>query len=598
MTIVAVLLVISCNKNNADRPSLPPWQTDTTDAIVWQKYASGAEDNILPDFSYAGYHHGEEAPAEGVPAGYTVYDVTDYGAIANDGLSDREAFIRCLEAAFNTTREVYNREVDIYGPNAAKAIIYFPEGEYILHDDTTPETGNYVQDGVKISRSIVINAGYFIIRGAGREKTRLVMAAKNYPRSEEMYSSPDMIAIKHNAWIQSYTVPVNVTENVPKGAYSVKASNAMQILPGEWVCLHLLNNNPSTELLRYECGGHNAEPYMTSINGMSGRTDRGVIVEDYHQVKSVNGNVITFYEPIMRDIDLRRDGSFEVMKYYHYEEVGIEDVTFVGDCVEDFTHHRSWIDDGAFKPLGYNRLVNSWIRRVGFESVSECLSIKQSANCLATDIVISGKRGHAGVRAAGSSRVFLGKIREPSRGWNINYGQKLGTTYFEDAGQYHGSGVSKPSMGTVIWRNHWGKDATFESHATQPRATLVDCCKGGWVEHRFGGNEKETPNHLGDLVLWNIETERFFGRAPQKTNFQWWGTQGNSAITWRITPPIVVGFHGEPEITFDKSPDQVKYLESPGLPVHPESLYEAQIQRRLGYIPAWLLELKSISDHL
>ena len=56
-------------------------------------------------------------------------------------------------------------------------------------------------------------------------------------------------------------------------------------------------------------------------------------------------------------------------------------------------------------------------------------------------------------------------------------------------------------------------------------------------------------------------------------------------------PPVIVGFHGA-SIVFDESPEQVKYMESLGTPVEPQSLYEAQLERRLGYVPAWLNALK------
>ena len=56
-----------------------------------------------------------------------------------------------------------------------------------------------------------------------------------------------------------------------------------------------------------------------------------------------------------------------------------------------------------------------------------------------------------------------------------------------------------------------------------------------------------------------------------------------------ILPPIIVGFHGEPANFVD---DQVKLDENNGVPVLPESLYEAQLEKRLGAVPSWLLELK------
>ena len=100
--------------------------------------------------------------------------------------------------------------------------------------------------------------------------------------------------------------------------------------------------------------------------------------------------------------------------------------------------------------------------------------------------------------------MFIGKVTDRTDGLLIDDRN----TREEGVGQYHACGVSKPSMGAVIWRVHWGKDACFESHATQPRATLIDACKGGFMQFRQGGDYDQLPNHLDDLTIWNMYSER------------------------------------------------------------------------------------------
>jgi len=56
----------------------------------------------------------------------------------------------------------------------------------------------------------------------------------------------------------------------------------------------------------------------------------------------------------------------------------------------------------------------------------------------------------------------------------------------------------------------------------------------------------------------------------------------------------IVGFHGA-ATTF--KPEQLKYSESIGQPVEPESLYEAQLKLRLKKLPDWVLKLKSGDDN-
>ena len=246
-------------------------------------------------------------------------------------------------------------------------------------------------------------------------------------------------------------------------------------------------------------------------------------------------------------------------------------------CIRDRAK-VGWQYDGAYKPLLLQRVVNSWVRNVHFESVSEALTFAESANSSAYDIRISGKRGHSAVRSQGSSRVFIGKVRDESAGNDV-YGKSC-------QGQFHGCGVSKPSVGTVLWNVTWGNDACFESHATQPRATLIDNCSGGLVYYRAGGDENEVPNHLGDLTLWNLNVT---GTDSHASNFAWWS---DSDTWWKIFPPIVVGTHGMNVKFSGKEQQQVTYEESTGMKVSPESLYEAQLRERLGYVPGWLNALK------
>ena len=75
--------------------------------------------------------------------------------------------------------------------------------------------------------------------------------------------------------------------------------------------------------------------------------------------------------------------------------------------------------------------------------------------------------------------------------------------------------------------------------------------------------------------------------------FVWWDK--NSAWS-KTVPPVIVGFHGASinfAETFVGDVPQNKRIESQGrIDVEPYSLYEAQLRRRLGYVPAWLTALK------
>ena len=550
---------------------------DSSNVKEFNDWVAKNEENVLLDFSYAGYMHGEMAPAEASTFGYTVYDVTAYGAIPNDGKSDRAAFLACLEAATGQKFSVADKVLTLGHKEKANAIIYFPEGEFILHTSADDYTN---ASNTVFSQTIQIRAGNIIMRGAGRDKTILVMQDKNLPTNPStLYSSPVMIDFKHNTGLTE--MGINITKNTPKGVFSVEVSKTDGLTVDSWVCLSVQNNDPAYVAKELEAG----KPTSSEFKADHDIIKNGVKVYEYHQIKAIKGNTVTFYEPIHHDIDISYTGftksddyfNWSILKFPHYENVGIEDLTFKGNAKNDFKHHGSWEDDGAFKPLGMTRLVNSWLRRVRFTSVSEACSVTNSSNVSVYDIIFDGNRGHSSIRSQVSTRVFIGATVDKSNGYLID----SPSTFQEGAGQYHAVGVSKPSIGTVLWRNTWGSDACFESHATQPRATLIDCCMGGWMKFRQGGDENQVPNHLGDLTVWN-----FCSVTPQTGTFNWWD---HSSKWWKFLPPIVVGFHGE-ATTFDES--QMLVNSSNGIPVNPESLFEAQLKERLGAVPAWLESLK------
>lgn len=567
---------------------------DANSAIAWQHFKTG-ENNVLPDYSYAGYNHGESAPQGAFSLGYQVINVKERMTAKN--MTAREALISILQEKGMTKVNGTNKL------NAnAKIVIYFPAGDYVLHnDDDNTRDESKQKDAVdsknnNVSSGIEIYGGNFVIKGDGPDKTRLIMETANLPTSiSNLSSSPILLAIKHtNGPNNAGNSPklASVTENAKRGDFTVKVSGTTGISSGQWVQLRLRSGD--RELVKKEIGpialNENWAIAKAPISINQSSDDLyGVKITEFHQVKSAANGKITFYEPIMHDIDIKYNDTegWEIRTYKYLENVGIEDLSFVGNALDGYAHHGEghaeqakvgWQYDGAYKPLLLQRVVNSWVRNVHFESVSEALTFAESANSSAYDIRISGKRGHSAVRSQGSSRVFIGKVRDESAGNDV-YGKSC-------QGQFHGCGVSKPSVGTVLWNVTWGNDACFESHATQPRATLIDNCSGGLVYYRAGGDENEVPNHLGDLTLWNLNVT---GTDSHASNFAWWS---DSDTWWKIFPPIVVGTHGMNVKFPSKEQQQVTYEESTGMKVSPESLYEAQLRERLGYVPGWLNALK------
>lgn len=541
VTIIFVFVTMACTEkpvtNDGKVENIDPPQNNMT-----------LEDLELLDFSYAGYDHGQSVPEY---SAYTLYNILNY---KKEGMTDRETFLSVLTEILGKPKIDINNAISFPSKSEANAIIYFPEGEYILHDETDDTSKSDTPPGASRSQTILIPAGNIILKGAGPDRTFITMKAPMQPRDPSlMYSSPEMLQFKHNSGLSEIT---SVNADAKKGEFGIYVEDAGGLSTGDWVCLYMKNNDP--DLVRREVSPYEADASWLIVKD-------GVEVIDYHQIKYFVGNKVFFHEPLMHDVEAKH--GWKIMKYPHLENVGIEDITFRGYSKEDFVHHGSWEDDGGYKPLNMMRVTNSWARRINFESTSEALNIVNSANVSAYCITMKGNRGHSAIRSQASSRVLIAGTRDETS---------------EGLGNFHAVGVSKQSIGTVLLRNKWGDDSCFESHANQPRATLIDHCKGALLVGHQGGNANEAPHHLADLVLWNFEATT----VGANSSFLWWDP---SITYWRLLPPVIVGMTSSEPVTFPQ--EEVKCI-SLGVKASPESLYESQLSSR-GYAPTWINEVKT-----
>lgn len=529
-----LLTVSSCTDNSwSDEEGGTTYNPDDypkNASKAWIDFVEGKKTGKLTtliDFSYAGYGQGEVEPPT---VTHPIYNVTDYGAVADDGISDRLAFIATIAAA---EKAITDKEIN-------GAIIFVPKGQY----DLSAESDDRSQKS-----TITINKSNIVLRGegSGEDGTKLFMEFPGVPNDvNALWTGPPMINIKGG---YSHSDKVAITSNADRGSFSVEvASKSDFIEVGNWVRISVSNN--SQTFINEEL-----YPFMEKINADASIRTNGVSVWDYQQIAAIDGNKITFTAPITRRINA--EYGWTLTKILYSEENGVEDIAFIGNWTEPFDHHANYIHDSGFKTLVLANSVNSWVRRCRFKNVSEALIVDMSANVSVYDCVVEGNRGHAAIRSNHSSRVFLGALEDRATQW-------------------HSFGVGGAALGTVIWRTKTGPDSSFEIHANQPRATLIDACKSGYIGNRGGGAAAAMPNHLRDLVFWNFNQTN-----AALINLDFSGT---------YIQPIIVGWHGA--TTTFKQGNAMQHNESNGSKVYPESLYEAQLELRLGAIPAWLTALK------
>lgn len=482
---------------------------------LFAAYKKDKKHSPLPDFSYAGYHCGA-APIP-VVTNYKVFNVLDFGAKPDDDISDRQA----IEAAI------------IAANKNGSGIVFFPKGRFLVNEDSAVVQGIFSKGGNIIFRG----------SGSGPEGTELFMKYPLLPADpEKMWTGAPMFTFTAKGKDSEIGA---VVESAGIGTFKLRLNSTEHLCAGDWIALKMLNNAPA--LIAEELGGNNIDTAWTYL------LKKGVDVCMYYKVVRVAEDYIQLHAPLAYNVDVKY--SWNVYKFANAEEVGIEDIAFVGNWKEKFVHHKSWIHDSGFELLVFNRCTNSWIKNCRFTDCSVAALVKQSANVTVRNCLVNGNAGHQAITSNHSTNVLLSGLTD-------------------SAAQFHSFGVSNGAINTVIWRCTYPATTSFETHGGQPRNTLLDNVTGGLLQNHGGGAIENMPNHMRGLVFWNYKQTN----APVK-NFDFWP---EGCRWWKIPVPIIAGFMGN-GTGFIVA--QLQALEGLDQVVTPSSLYEAQLALRLEKMP-------------
>lgn len=518
------------------QPSPTPTSTTSpppvarTSIEAWKQFVrakNSGEQLPFPDFSYAGFKQGEEA----IPnPSWQQFDVTDFGAKPNDNKDDLASIKDTIAAA----------------QKADGAIVFFPKGRYLLSE----------QDDIYDSL-ININGSKLILRGEGSGVggTELFFREHLLSRTpEKMWTTPPMISINGSTSSSSGNKITNITRNAKIGDFHITVANASALRADDNIIINLKDPKAATD--------DALQPYKVEDNWTEFK--EGEFSREFHKINSISGNTITLTMPLAMNIS--KDYNWELRKITLSNNFGIENIAFVGNWKEKFQHHKSIIHDSAWTAIRINKYENSWLKDIRFKDWNQTLSINASHSFSVINSLEEGNRGHQSILVQNSYGVLVTHSHD-----------KI------DTGMHHAFGVASRAAATVFHRSSWPKETTFDSHASFPHATLFDRIDGGFsgASGGHGGSDKSQPNHMHDLVFWNFKD---LGNNDGITR-DWWRTD---SIYSRFLEIKMIGWHGARANFLDP---QLTRNDSYGRDVNPESLYEAQLELRLGKLPNWLNQL-------
>jgi len=493
----------------------------------------------LPDFSHAGYAYGEKGIP---PASGRVFDVTDFGAIPNDDDCDRQAIISTIRAA----------------ERHGGGIVFFPKGRFLISETEGS------RDGIEINHSNIVLKG----SGSAEDGTVLFMRHHLLPKDpEKMWTTPYAITFTPpgavvSSWEvkNSYGGPATeVLEPAKTGDKALIVSHSEGFEAGMTISLVAENKALADQFT----------PGMAYREKWGRFHERGITVSEKHKISSIDGTKLILRAPLLTDIDPALEWS--VIAYPMLENCGFEDITFQGNFHEVFVHHKNAIHDSGWSSVLMQNCHNSWVRRCRFVDVSSPARLN---GCLASSILlcgVEGNMGHDSFKITFSTNCLTGLVRDT-------------------APMFHGPGASHLSAGSVIWRIHAPDSDGIDFHGTYPRVSLVDASVSGGF-HKAGASFRDFPQHLDGAVFWNYQFSRqraepmkfwqLFAEEPD-TNYP---DDGSLTIA---NPLIVGGANSRTRI----DPDYPGRILHQTKRVAPESLYEAQLKMRLGYLPAWIAECR------
>ena len=191
-------------------------------STIYQQFVKAKEkgtESILPDFSYAGYHYFSKPVPD---VAHPIFDVTKYGAISDDALSDQKAIQAAIAAA----------EAN------GKGVVFFPPGEFLVNTDTDD------------NEPIYIHSSHIVLRGSGSRKGGTVIRQVTHlpPKNpDQLFSTPYMFIFKPSQ-TRSPNI-TRITESADRETFWITVADASRLKVGQWIKIYMRSPEAIDEFL-------------------------------------------------------------------------------------------------------------------------------------------------------------------------------------------------------------------------------------------------------------------------------------------------------------------------------------------------------------
>ena len=539
--LLIILAIVLCSCENSENKEWMP------------KILSEGSNVFLPNFSYAGYHWGEKEIQNLEPT----LNVTDYGAVADDGKDDTEALLKAFNEAHKIDEPV---------------VIKFPVGKFILKDILYIQRSNLVvqgsgrgEDGTIIYMPQPLNELGRIPEELNEldEYLRVNNKRQREPKRgiDEPFSlyawSGGYIWIgpkgeRAKTYMQKYNVPETVLAKITKGKrgeYKFTVENSSDLTEGKLVRINWYNKDgEESSLIDHMCDGKDVP-----IGSRHWESPDMPLIKQEVTVTNVDGNTITIKEPLMHD--LKPKWHNVITDWNHLEEVGIENIRFEFPKDEYFAHH---LEEG-YNAIYFTNAAHSWARNISFKNGDSGLISDVCSNITVEDVNVEGRKYHYAVQFGDVYNMLAKRINVNAEIWHsLSFNTGARSSVFTDCNV-----TVYPSLDQHSGANHQNLFDNIKLVEDTPDRSFF----------YVGGDGYWAPTHGAFSTFWNIEIDYKF-LNPNNDTLQVKGVHNGPSAR-------LVGIHANYPMKITYGPDA--YIEGTNEKnIAVQSLYEYQLNQRLN----------------
>ncbi len=560
------------------------------EAAIYQSFKKNPVASRLPDFSYAGYHYGEDK----LPTiTKNVWNVLENGVKANVK-EDQTNAVQAL--------------IDKVGKQGG-GVVFFPKGKYYFNLDAAHK------------QHLQINYSHVVLRGEGSGKEGSILYNAN-PLTQYQISSwlspafiqtsinlqhtytfwgidyPDSVqitkAISTNAGvasdtIQKATIIAQLSSNAKKGQRNISLSSTEKIHSGDVILLGMYNTTPDGNLIKDLLQPINPfETYETAA------TEAGKMASPSYQLlveveKVLDNKTIRLKQTLRRDIPLKYRPVVALAPML--TEIGIENLRLESNWNGYYCHHgcdktdpkQGKEMDYGWTGINFCRATHSYVNNVAIQNFTNPVYLLDSRNCTITGVDISGFDAHAGIKIySHASDNLISHIRFHNNFTHVLSGEgcAFGNVFTDIV-------YTPVSKKPGYFDFHGFSDRRFSPSSQNLFENIV-----GLQQVNSGGAPNYMPQTATDNVWWNIELGS--NKVENKEFFYCWAWDNKDFSQKPFTEhykqypkSILVGVYGKEDKTsingqYGDMVNQWIYAEQMNKgKVWPLSLYEAQLKGRL-----------------